>query len=182
MDRQKKQLLIICVLFLVSLGTYFGLKAYHNSETEQEKEKTKNETVTAIKVDSKKVNAFSYQIEGTELTFEKQEDIWYYQPDHNIKIDQNSMTSMLSSVNKLTTTQKLTKGSNPDEYGFQNPQNVLTFETDQGTYTVTLGMKNEVTGQYYVKNSESDTIYLIDTDLNTTFSKTVEQVTAVETK
>lgn len=180
MDKQKKHFIGLCLFLVICAGAYFGLKAYNEKVEKQEQQKTESETVTAVQVDNEAVTSFSYQLQGNTLTFEKEDDTWYYQPDHSINIDQNGITSMLSAVAEITTQKKLEDVEDTAEYGFDEPLNVLQFETSEGSYTVTLGMKNEVTGQYYVMNSESDKVYLIDTDLSSTFSKTVEQLTAQE--
>lgn len=180
MNKQKNQLIGLCLFLVVCAGAYMGLKTYNEKAQEKEQQKTESETVTAVEVDNDAVTSFSYQSAGETLTFEKEDDTWYYQPDHSIPIDQNGITSMLSAVAKVTTQEKFKDVEDTAEYGFDEPLNVLQFETAEGSYTVTLGMKNEVTSQYYVRNSESDMVYLIDTDLSSTFAKTVEELTAEE--
>lgn len=180
MKKQKRQLLVLCLLLVICAGAYLGLKAYNDAAKEKEQQETEKDTVTAIQVNSDDVTSFSWQSQGETLTFEKEEDTWYYQPDHSIKIDQDGIGDLLSAVEKVTTQNKLEDVEDTAEYGFDDPTNVLTFKTGEESYTVTLGMKNEVTSQYYVKNSQSDTIYLIDTDPSATFAKTVEDLTAQE--
>lgn len=180
MNKQKKQLIGLCLLLVICAGAYLGLKTYNEKAEEKEQQQAERETATAVQVDSDKVVFFSYQSGGETLTFEKEEDTWYYQPDHSIKIDQSSIASMLSAVAEITAQEKLENVKDTAEYGFEEPLNALQFETSEGSYTVTLGMKNEITGQYYVKNSQSDTVFLIDTDLSAVFSKTVEELTAQE--
>lgn len=180
MEKQKKQLIIICILLAVFVAAYFGLKALQTKEQEKEKQKTDSETVTAVSVNEKELNSFSYLTGGVSLTFEKAEGTWYYQEDHGIKIDQEGIKAMLSAVSSITTTTAKLEDADLAEFGLEPPVNTLVFHTTEGIYTVTLGMKNQVTGEYYVKNSESDAAYLIAADLNTTFSKTVEELTAKE--
>lgn len=165
---------------MVCVAAYVALKRYQEKVQEEERNQAESEKITAIEIDSSTVTSFSYQMDGTELVFEKESDTWYYQPDHSIPIDQDAVTAMLSVVKKVTASEELKDVENQAEYGLDQPSNVLKFYTEDGEETVTLGMKNEITGQYYLTGSKSDSIYLTDTDVSSSFGKTIEELTAQE--
>ena len=68
-----------------------------------------------------------------------------------------------------------------EDYGFDTPSRVVTITTTSGTSSLTFGMKNEMLEQYYVKTSESSKIYLVDSQIYTTFDKTTDDFKKAET-
>lgn len=178
MNGQKKQFIGICVLVVLCVAAYFGLKTYNAKTAEREQKEEESKKIEAVKIDKEKVNAFSYQLNGTTITFEKDGDTWYYQPDHSINIDQDKINTMLAAVADVTSEEKLENVEDTSEYGFDNPTNVLTFTMEDGTRTITIGMQNEITNQYYIMDNNSDTIYIVDSSMSTAFSKSVEDMTA----
>lgn len=178
MNGQKKQFIGICVLVVLCVAAYFGLKTYNAKTAEKEQKEEESKKIEAVKIDKDKVNAFSYQLNGTTITFEKDGDTWYYQPDHSINIDQDKINTMLAAVADVTSEEKLENVEDTSEYGFDNPTNVLTFTMEDGTRTITIGMQNEITNQYYIMDNNSDTIYIVDSSMSTAFSKSVEDMTA----
>ncbi len=178
MNGQKKQFIGICVLVVLCVAAYFGLKTYNAKTAEKEQKEEESKKIEAVKIDKEKVNAFSYQLNGTTITFEKDGDTWYYQPDYSINIDQDKINTMLAAVADVTSEEKLENVEDTSEYGFDNPTNVLTFTMGDGTRTITIGMQNEITNQYYIMDNNSDTIYIVDSSMSTAFSKSVEDMTA----
>lgn len=180
MDGQKKQFIGICVLVIVCVAAYFGLKTYNEKAAEQEQKEEESKKIEAVSIDKDAVKSFSYQIDGNTITFEKEEDTWYYQPDHSINIDQDAISTMLDAVTAVTAEEKLENVEDTSEYGFDSPTNVLTFTMEDGTRTITIGMQNEITSEYYIMDNNSSAIYVVETNLNTTFSKSVEDVIVEE--
>lgn len=180
MDGQKKQFIGICILVIVCVAAYFGLKTYNEKAAEQEQKEEESKKIEAVNIDKDAVKSFSYQIDGNTITFEKEEDTWYYQPDHSINIDQDAISTMLDAVTAVTAEEKLENVEDTSEYGFDSPTNVLTFTMEDGTRTITIGMQNEITSEYYIMDNNSSAIYVVETNLNTTFSKSVEDVIVEE--
>ncbi len=180
MDGQKKQFIGICILVVLCVAAYFGLKIYNEKVAEKEQQEAEDKKIEAVSIDKEKVKSFSYQMEGNTLTFEKEEDIWYEKEDHSINIDQDAISTMLDAVTEVTAEEKLENVEDISEYGFDSPTNVLTFEMEDGTRTITIGMQNEITNEYYIMDNNSDAIYVVKTNLNATFSKSVADMTAEE--
>lgn len=180
MDGQKKQFIGICILVVLCVAAYFGLKTYNEKAAEKEQQEAEDKKIEAVSIDKEKVKSFSYQVNGNTITFEKEEDTWYYKDDHSINIDQDAISTMLNATVEVTAEQKLENVEDIGEYGFDSPTNVLTFEMEDGTRTITIGMQNEITSEYYIMDNNSNAIYVVQTNLNTTFSKSVEDVTAEE--
>ena len=165
---------------IVCVAAYFGLKTYNEKAAEQEQKEEESKKIEAVSIDKDAVKSFSYQIDGNTITFEKEEDTWYYQPDHSINIDQDAISTMLDAVTAVTAEEKLENVEDTSEYGFDSPTNVLTFTMEDGTRTITIGMQNEITSEYYIMDNNSSAIYVVETNLNTTFSKSVEDVIVEE--
>lgn len=180
MNGQKKQFIGICILVVICAVAYFGLKTYNEKAAEQEEQEAEAEKIEAVSIDTDSVNAFSYQLDGAAITFEKEDDTWYYKEDHSINVDQDAITDMLDAVAQVTATQRLEEVADTSEYGFDSPANVLTFEMEDGTRTITIGMQNEITGEYYIMDNNSDAIYVTETNPGSAFSKSVEDVTLEE--
>ena len=87
---------------------------------------------------------------------------------------------MLQAVTDVTADEKLEEVKDNKEYGFDRPLNILTFEMEDGTRTITIGMKNDITSQYYIMDNNSEAIYIVDKDLETPFSKSLEDMKATE--
>ena len=60
MKKQKRQLLVLCLLMVICAGAYLGLKAYNDAAKEKEQQETEKDTVTAIQVNSDDVTSFSW--------------------------------------------------------------------------------------------------------------------------
>ena len=60
------------------------------------------------------------------------------------------------------------------------PADTVTFTSDAGTVTLYEGMENAMLNEYYVKNADSDVVYLTATSLQARFSKSVEELTVLE--
>lgn len=180
MDGQKKQFIGICILVVLCAAAYFGLKTYNEKAAEKEQQEAEDKKVEAVSIDKEKVKSFSYLVDGNTLTFEKEEDTWYDKDDHSINIDQDAISTMLDAVAEVTAEEKLENVEDTSEYGFDSPTNVLTFEMEDGTRTITIGMQNEITSEYYIMDNNTNAIYVVTTNLSATFSKSVEDVTAKE--
>lgn len=180
MQKQKKQFVILCVVLVVFVGLFFGIKAWQNHKEEQEAAAQEAERITAASLDVDEISEFSYQYEGTEITFVKEEDTWYDQEDKSITITQNMISTMLSNLSEITAEQQITSPEDTDQYGFDAPSNVIQLKMGDSTFTVTIGMQNEITGQYYLMVSDDDTVYLVDSTIPYAFQKSVEDLTEEE--
>lgn len=180
MNGQKKQFIGICVLVVLCVAAYFGLKTYNAKTAEKEQKEADSKKIEAVSIDTEKVKSFSYQLNGATITFEKDGDTWYYQSDQSINIDEDKVSTMLAAVAEVTAEEKLENVEDISEYGFDNPTNVLTFTMEDGTRTITIGMQNEITSQYYIMDNNSNAIYIVDSSISTAFSKSIEDMTVVE--
>lgn len=180
MDKQKKQFIVLCVILVAFAAVFFGLKEFAKYQEEKEAEKEEAAKITALTLEADEITEFSYQYKGETITFVKEEDTWYYKDDTSISIIQSSIETMLSKVEKIIAEQQIADPEDISQYGFDEPQNVISLQMGDDTITVTIGMENEITSQYYMMISGDDSVYLTDSTVYSGFQKSVEDVTEEE--
>lgn len=177
MQKQKKQFVILCVVLVAFVAVFFGLKALTKHQEEKEAEKEEAEKITVAALNTEDISEFSYQYEGTTIIFVKEEDVWYYKEDKSIPITQTMIETMLSNMEKIVAEQKIADPEDISQYGLEEPSNVIELQVGESTFTVTIGMQNEFTSQYYMMVSDDDNVYLTDSSIYNGFKKSVEDLT-----
>lgn len=180
MEKQKKQFIVVLILLVVAVAAYLILHVYNDKKEAKEEAEEDADTITITDFDTDDVTAFSYQLNGETLSFTKDGDNWLYDGDTSLDLDEDSITSMLSAVSNLTTEEALEEYDSLSDYGQDTPSNTITVTTADGTITLLAGNQNEITNSYYMMTGDSDTVYLISTDLNSTFSSAVDDLIAEE--
>lgn len=180
MKKQRKQFLFITVVLVFLIAATAGMKLYNkNAETAKEKE-TAADTIYITQTAAEDITAFSYELNGETLSFTKQDGTWSYDQDPSVNLDQDAVESLLSVFATFTATDEITAYENLSEYALDAPADTVTFTTDAGTVTLYEGMENAMLNEYYVKNADSDVVYLTATSLQTRLSKSVEELTVSE--
>lgn len=172
---KKKQMIAGIILLVLCIGGYFGVKAYNsNQEKKQEAEAMK-----PVSIAVSDITGFSYVKDDTVLEFEKEGEDWLYTGDTSMDIDEASVEEMLATVCDVTSTEKIT-AENLSDYGFDEPTNIITLDTAEGTTTVKLGMYNEMVSKYYLSINDSTELYLIGSEIISGFDKSAEDLKAEE--
>ena len=96
--------------------------------------------------------------------------------DDSLTLNQTLVGDITDEIASLTADQTVENAGELSEYGFDKPGNIITFTTAEGTKTLTIGMENPVTGQYYVKIDGEDTLYLVSGSFPSVFSKSLEEL------
>lgn len=180
MKKQKRQFMILLALVVLICAAYAGVKFYDQRQQEKEKKQEEENKVTVTQMETSDVTAFSYERNGTTLSFTKNGEDWVYDGDTTIDIDEDTVKTMLSSATALTAEEEVTDYENLSDFGLKHPSNTITLKTDDSEITLYVGDKNAVTSQYYIKTADSETVYLISTTLPSEFNKTIEELTAEE--
>ena len=180
MKKQRKQFLFVTIVLVFLIAATAGMKIYNkNAETAKEKE-TAADTIYITQTAAEDITAFSYELNGETLSFTKQDGTWSYDQDPSVNLDQDAVESLLSVFATFTATDEITAYENLSEYALDTPADTVTFTTDAGTVTLYEGMENAMLNEYYVKNADSDVVYLTATSLQTRLSKSVEDLTVLE--
>lgn len=180
MKKQRKQFLFITIVLVFLIAATAGMKLYNkNAETAKEKEAAAD-TIYITQTAAEDIMAFSYELNGETLSFTKQDGTWSYDQDPSANLDQDAVESLLSVFSSFTATDEITAYEDLSEYALDAPADTVTFTTDAGTVTLYEGMENAMLNEYYVKNADSDVVYLTATSLQTRLSKSVEDLTVLE--
>ena len=152
----------VAVLAVLS-GTYIGVTSYVDSQEEKEAEAA-DTSVSVVEMDSEKITSVSFNgTEGAEEVFEKDGDKWVKKDEPDFPVNQDTLDGAVNALTALSADQKLEDPEDLSEYDLDKPQNQITLTEEDGNRTVLqVGMKNESSGQYYMKKSEDDkNVYLV---------------------
>lgn len=180
MKRQKKQLLLLVIVLLLLLLAYIGIRFYNQKQEENDAKEKATETVQVTQIDASEITHFSYQWNGTTLSFTKEGEDWIFDADSSVSLDVSAIESMLSVAVSLNATEEITEYEDEAAYGLDAPANTITLALadEKGKITLYLGNGNAISGGYYLKTSNSGAIYLVGDEIVSAFSKSVEELTA----
>lgn len=176
MQKQKKQMVCLLVLLVIFIAAFCGTKVYQQKQQEKEEKQTEADKKYVTQTDVSDITAFSYQIQDETLTFVKEGDQWISQDDSTVALDQSAVENLVSSMAEIEAEEVIDEPDNLSEYGFDTPVNVLTYTTADGTVTLTVGMENTITSQYYLTKSDDDRLYLVADDFPSPFTKTLDEL------
>ena len=179
MKKQKIQFIVLLIVLAVLVAATFGMKWYNKNKEEEKTAEEEAATIYISKVDTDSITAFSYEVNQTTYSFTKNGDSWTYDGDTSIPIDADAIDTMLDTFSALTATDEITY-DNLSDFGLDNPTDLVTYTTADGSTTIYVGNKNDMLGSYYVMTGEDSKVYLTETSLADKFSKTIEELTVTE--
>lgn len=133
-----------------------------NFEQREEVVEAESESTSEAADDSESTSA-------SEETEPETEIVWYLADDPEYKLDQSTVSSMLTAFVNLEASRQLTETS--EEYGLEEPTLTFWMTANGETTTWICGATNDVTGTVYLQKQGEDTVYLVDTDKVTVFEK-----------
>ena len=147
------------VLILVSC-LYFGVKTYiGNMEDQAAVEETEESYV--FKTEKDNIQSVKFSFGENSFTFEKDDESWIKQEEKDFPLNQDILSETLYSLSSIVADRVLENITNLDEYGLNNPENVISIETDEKTI-IQIGIENTSSEQYYVNlKKEPETVYLV---------------------
>ena len=157
---------VLAVLFCA----YLGVVSYVDSQEKKEAE-AQNTSVSLVDIEPENITSVSFLSEdGEQEDFEKEEDAWSKKGEEDFPVSQDTIDGAVNSLAALEADQELTGPEDLSEYDLDKPQNKIVLTTQDGRETVLLvGMKNEVSGQYYVKKPDKNNVYLVSETVLTPF-------------
>ena len=168
MKKQKIQLIIILVLLLIFAGSYLGLRQYNKIQDK----KSSTDTYTALTLDKSAITQMKITMASGETDLVKKSDAWVLSSDEAQKIDQDTVSTMLEDIEKITANNKIDNVSNFDQYGLKTPAIIVTVTTSDGKQSVVnIGNYSDSTARYYCRIGNDTTVYLVASDLQTAFNK-----------
>lgn len=131
--------------------------------------KQREEVVEAESESTSEAADDSESTSASEETEPETEIVWYLADDPEYKLDQSTVSSMLTAFVNLEASRQLTETS--EEYGLEEPTLTFWMTANGETTTWICGATNDVTGTIYLQKQGEDTVYLVDTDKVTIFEK-----------
>ena len=170
---------VLVVVLLVLVSALHMIKTFNQLKEEVLPDEA---SVTVIDIVPEDIVKLTYEYEGEILTFEKEDGMWYYAPDHSLAIAQYMISNILGELAPLQSIQVVEDVDNMAMYGIIDASRVVTFETAEATYSFSIGMYNETSGVSYIAMSGEDDVYVVEGATVTVFDKSLEDVTETATE
>lgn len=173
----KFAILVGCLL--VAVGAY--ALAVHIAANEEESTES-TETYEFVSVSSDDITKLTWSYEDTEYTLEKNDDgNWIWTDDEDFELDQDTVNGMVSTISAIDASRVLTDVTDYAQYGLDDPESVITFETSDGQeIQIITGDTNEVSSEYYAKRSDDDSVYLVTGDYLSYYEWGAEDIAATD--
>lgn len=186
MNKQKRTFAILAIVLAACLAGYLGLLNYNKYKSDDDSE-SESDSVEALSLDSSDVNSVSFLIDGQEYSFSciksessdsDDDEQWVCDSDTSLKINTSKVTSLLGNATSITASKKFDSDADTSDFGLDEPQNVVKLSTDDKTYTITIGEKNAMLGEYYIK--VNDDVYLSGATILGTIPDSIDDMIATK--
>ena len=204
MNKQKRTFVILAIVLAACLAGYLGLLNYNKYKSDDDSE-SESDSVEALSLDSSDVKSLSFLIDGQENSFSRiksedtsdetestesektdtnsesstdDDDQWVCDNDTSLKINTSKVTSLLGNATSITASKKFDSDADTSDFGLDEPQNVVKLSTADKTYTITIGEKNAMLGEYYIRIN--DDVYLSSTTILGTIPDSIDDMVATE--
>ena len=186
MNKQKRTFAILAIVLAACLAGYLGLLNYNKYKSDDDSE-SESDSVEALSLDSSDVNSVSFLIDGQEYSFSciksessdsDDDEQWVCDSDSSLKINTSKVTSLLGNATSITASKKFDSDADTSDFGLDEPQNVVKLSTDDKTYTITIGEKNAMLGEYYIK--VNDDVYLSGATILGTIPDSIDDMIATK--
>lgn len=163
MKEQQKSFKILLSVLVVLLVLFFIVSGINSKK---EKEEAKNKEASKIylyQADGLKKMSYKDR-EGQTMRFIKEDNIWKYEDDPEIEMDQDVLQIMESSFSNIQAVKEITDPDAPEDYGLSEPTYTMIVEDEDGkTDQILIGDPSG--DNYYMKKAGSDSIYTVAPEL-----------------
>ena len=131
-----------------------------------EKEEETETAESVIGIGEEKATGIQFTVEGQQYSFIKEGDTWKKEDEVDFPVDQEKMSTLITTFTGLTADRTLTDISSLEEYGLDDPVNSVTLTgSDENQVTLHIGDKNKDTSDTYLyMNEDKSTVYVTGTD------------------
>ena len=156
MKKQRLQLITLLIILLAAVGGYFGLKAYNEKQSNAPSEST---YFSVFDIAMGELTAFSYDYEGVEYSFVREENSWLYEGDTTLDIDEGMISSILNNVDNISSDTEITGVTDYEQYGLETPARTITLVTAEQEYKLYFGDYNDMIAKYYLQVDGKSEVY-----------------------
>lgn len=208
MNKQKRTFVILAIVLVACLAGYLGLLNYNKYKSDDGSESESDSvealsldssdveslsflidgqeyTFSRIKSEDTSDETESTESEKTDTESETNsdenstdDDQWVCDKDTSLKINTSKVTSLLGNATSITASKKFDSDADTSDFGLDEPQNVVKLSTADETYTITIGEKNAMLGEYYIK--VNDDVYLSSNTILGTIPDSIDDMVASE--
>lgn len=208
MNKQKRTLVILAIVLVACLAGYLGLLNYNKYKSDDDSKSESDSvealsldssdvksisflidgqeyTFSRIKSEDTSNDTESTESEKTDTESETNsdenstdDDQWVCDNDTSLKINTSKVTSLLGNATSITASKKFDSDADASDFGLDEPQNVVKLSTADETYTITIGEKNAMLGEYYIK--VNDDVYLSSNTILGTIPDSIDDMVATE--
>ena len=208
MNKQKRTFVILAIVLVACLAGYLGLLNYnkYKSDDDSESESDSVEALSLDSSDVESISFLidgqeysfsriksedtsdeteSTESEKTDTETEENaesstddDEQWVCDNDTSLKINTSKVTSLLGNATSITASKKFDSDADTSDFGLDEPQNVVKLSTADKTYTITIGEKNAMLGEYYIRIN--DDVYLSSNTILGTIPDSIDDMVAAE--
>ena len=208
MNKQKRTFVILAIVLVACLAGYLGLLNYNKYKSDDDSKSESDSvealsldssdvkslsflidgqeyTFSRIKSEDTSDETEATESEKTDTESETNSDEnstddeqWVCDNDTSLKINTSKVTSLLGNATSITASKKFDSDADTSDFGLDEPQNVVKLSTADETYTITIGEKNAMLGEYYIK--VNDDVYLSSNTILGTIPDSIDDMVATE--
>ena len=180
MKKQKKQLIMIAVVFAILLIVYLIVRNREFSSELETDASAASEDISVCTFETADITAVTYDVDGENYTYVTEDGRWVCKEEPGTAIDTDKMERMLNTLTALKASEKV-EAEDQSGFGFDTPEKTIEVTTSSGTHSFVIGGYNEFVSQYYLSEN-GENVYLIDSTLDTAFSKMPSDLAVEETE
>lgn len=171
MRKQKIQLVVLLVAFLLFALGFYAAKSISAREEEKERAKEAGE-YTALSFDADDLVKLEIEREEGNLELDFHEGKWSFVKDIKLEMEEQNEEEKDYEVNasvadelrdtlaNLTSQNEIAAGEDESEYGLDKPAMTITVTLSDGAeHSVEVGSLNSMLQAYYIRVDHSDTLY-----------------------
>lgn len=200
--------MILAIVLVACLAGYLGLLNYNKYKSDDDSESESDSvealsldssdvkslsflidgqeyTFSRIKSEDTSDETESTESEKTDTETEENaesctddDDQWVCDNDTSLKINTSKVTSLLGNATSITASKKFDSDADTSDFGLDEPQNVVKLSTADEIYTIAIGEKNAMLGEYYIK--VNDDVYLSSNTILGTIPDSIDDMVATE--
>ncbi len=117
-----------------------------------------------VEFDQDDATAITWTYNGTTLTFEKVDGVWYDATDSDFPVDQDAIAAFLAYFEEVHACFVIDDVEDYDQYGLDDPQCTVTITVDGEDIVISMGTYSTMDEQRYISIDDGK-VYLIEDDL-----------------
>lgn len=182
MNRKQKKTMLLTLGLVVVLVVLLGVRACSAHQEEQEAQEAEQQRLESqVPTASDTFESITYDNGDVTLSFTHDDDgNWIWADDPEFPLDPSYLENLSDLITALDPMQTITDGDTLESYGLDAPTGTITATAEDGTETVLLLGKELSDGSYYLKTGDSDTVYVVSSELHECISKGIYDMAILE--